>query len=140
MTQVTTAERTLTELDHARVARLLRVAHDTPRDTSGDAIDDVLDRSDLVTSNAVAPDIVTMNSRVSLKDLDTGASYCWTLCYPKHADFQAGFISVMSPAGAGLLGRQVGSVARWRTPGGVDKSAEVLEILYQPEASGDYTL
>ena len=140
MEQVTTAERMLTELDHARVARLLRVARDMPGDRSGNAIDDVLDKSDLVSSNAVAPDIVTMNSQVSLRDVDTGERYRWTLCYPSQADALAGFISVLAPAGAGLLGRRVGSVARWTTPGGVDKAAEVLEILFQPEASGNYVL
>lgn len=144
MNQATTAERTLTELDHARVARLLELARDKPRDMPrnhpGNAINDVLDRSELVSSNAVDADVVTMNSQVALRDLDTGESYRWTLCYPPRADALAGFISVLSPAGAGLLGRRTGSIARWTTPGGFDKAAEVLEILFQPEASGDYVL
>ncbi len=140
MEHMTTTERTLTELDHARVAKLLRVGCGVPRVRSGDGIEDVLEKSDLVSSDAVTPDLVTMNSRFSLRDLDTGERYQWTLCYPSRADFRAGFISVLSPAGSGLLGRRVGSVARWKTPGGADKTAEVMSIYFQPEASGDYVL
>jgi len=33
----------------------------------------------------------------------------------------------------------VGTLARWRMPGGVEAAAQVEEILFQPEASGDYT-
>ena len=44
----------------------------------------------------------------------------------------------MSPVGASLLGQTVGSVARWSTPAGDERAAEVVAILFQPEASGDY--
>ena len=144
MQTVASAERTLTDLDHARVSRLLRVARDMPQanlERSIDSVlDEALDRADLVTSRTVPPDVVTMNSHVSVKDMDTGERHRWTLCYPSRADFQGGFISVLSPVGAALLGLRVGSTARWTTPGGVRKSAEVLAIFFQPESSGDYVL
>ena len=50
-----------------------------------------------------------------------------------------GFISVLSPLGASLLGLRVGDVAQWRTPRGEERMARVVEVLFQPEASGDYT-
>ncbi|MEO5696117.1 MAG: GreA/GreB family elongation factor [Burkholderiaceae bacterium] len=135
-----TPERMLTELDYARITRLVRVARDTSRGGVDSAIDDALDKADLVAPRGVAPHVVTMNSHVLLKDLETGEEHRWILCYPSRADWQSGLISVLSPAGAGLLGRSVGSVARWTVPTGAKRSAEVLAILFQPEASGNYVL
>ena len=52
----------------------------------------------------------------------------------------AGFVSAPSPLGAGLLGLRAGDTARWRTPDGQEASAEIVEVLFQPEASGDYLM
>jgi regulator of nucleoside diphosphate kinase len=61
------------------------------------------------------------------------------VCYPEDARPSDGFVSVLSPAGSSLLGLRVGDLARWRTPTGDEGTAEVVAILFQPEASGDYT-
>ena len=42
--------------------------------------------------------------------------------------------------GSALLGMRVGSIARWSTPAGDEKAAEILAILFQPESSGDYAM
>lgn len=133
-------ERTLTELDHVRLARLIRGAVQATTPQSDSAFDAILDSADLVASRKVSPDLVTMYSRVQLADLDTGKRYRLTVCYPSDADPALGFVSVLSPVGASLIGRQVGSIARWRTPGGDRGAAEVVALLYQPESSGDYTV
>ncbi|MED5619647.1 GreA/GreB family elongation factor [Ideonella sp. BN130291] len=136
-----TFERTLTELDHVRLLNLLR------RDPLGEGlpgrghdVEDLLDASAIVPSREVPPDVVTMYSQVLLQDLQTGQRSTLTLCYPADAEPAAGFVSVLSPVGRSLLGLRVGSVARWATPVGEDKSAEVLAILFQPESSGDFSL
>lgn len=141
LVEVLTLERTLTELDHVRLLNLLR------RDAHGDgsaahmrALEDVLDASVLVPSREVAPDVVTMYSQVLLQDSQTGQRNALTLCYPVDAEPAMGFVSVLSPVGSALLGLQVGSRARWRTPSGDEKAAEVLAILFQPESSGDYAM
>jgi regulator of nucleoside diphosphate kinase len=46
---------------------------------------------------------------------------------------------VLSPVGMSLIGLRLGATAKWRTPGGEEGSAQIAEILYQPEASGEYT-
>ena len=53
---------------------------------------------------------------------------------------RSGFVSVLSPVGASLLGLRVGNVARWSTPAGDERAGEILAILFQPEASGDYAM
>ena len=123
-------ERTLTELDFARLGKL-RDGH-AP-------LAQLLDATDVIPSRDVPADIVTMYSQLELLDLQTRRLQKLTLCYPRDAEPAAGFISVLSPVGLALLGLRVGSVARWRTPGGEENEAEVSAVLFQPEASGDYT-
>lgn len=132
-------ERTLTELDHVRLSRLTRSAGLASTAQADSAIDAVLDSADLVSSRKVSADVVTMYSQVELADLATGAKYQLTVCYPADAEPALGFVSVLSPVGASLIGLRVGSVARWRTPSGGQGAAEVLALHFQPEASGDYT-
>ena len=139
--EVTTLERTLTELDHVRLLNLHR------RDARGEGspqqvrvIEDVLDASALVPSREVAPDVVTMYSQVLLQDTQTGQRNTLTLCYPADADPAVGFVSVLSPIGSALLGLRVGSIAHWSTPAGDERAAEILAILFQPESSGDYAM
>lgn len=135
MTPFDVSERVLTELDHVRLAGLLRRA-DSAADTS---LDEWIDSAYLVPSRDVGPDIVTMYSQLLLADAAGGPRRTLTLCYPADADPQAGFVSVLSPVGAALLGRRVGSVAAWVTPDGRRHAVEIVAVLFQPEASGDYT-
>ncbi|MBV8035900.1 GreA/GreB family elongation factor [Roseateles sp.] len=132
-------ERTLTELDHVRLSRLIRGPGDASQLPRESPIDDVLDAADLVPSRAVSPDIVTMYSQVELADLATGQRHRLTVCYPADAEPTRGFVSVLSPVGASLIGRRVGSIARWRTRAGEQGAAELVALLFQPEASGDFT-
>jgi regulator of nucleoside diphosphate kinase len=125
-------ERTLTELDHVRIARLIRA--------DSHPLAAVLDAAELTPSRNVAPDVVTMYSQIIVADVATGERRKLALCYPPDAEPAEGFISVLSPVGASLLGLRVGDIARSRTPDGEEVAHEVVSILFQPEASGDYTL
>jgi regulator of nucleoside diphosphate kinase len=80
-----------------------------------------------------------MYTQVLLRSERPSAPFKVTLCYPADADPAVDFISVLSPLGASLLGLGVGDIARWRTPLGEERTARVVEVLSQPEASGDYT-
>lgn len=139
--EVLALERTLTELDHVRLTNLVqRHKSDRPALSAPMPIEHVLDMADTVPSREMSADIVTMYSRVMLKDLQTGAQSELTLCYPADADAGAGFVSVLSPVGWSVLGQRAGSVVRWPTPAGGELSAEIVSILFQPESSGDFAL
>ena len=133
-TQLT--ERTLTQIDHTRLQRLASISE---RDASG-AVQALLDGSELVASADVHATVVTMYTQVLLQGDEGSAPYKVTLCYPDDAEPSQGFISVLSPLGASLLGLRRGDVARWRTPLGDERMARIADVLFQPEASGDYTL
>jgi regulator of nucleoside diphosphate kinase len=126
-------ERTLSELDLARLNR-------HARDASVGGFDAELDAADVRSPRDMPADIVTMRSIVDCVDPLTGERLRVTLCYPGEADAAAGRVSVLSPMGAGLLGRRVGDRVRWRTPGGEQRACTILALVYQPEAAGDYGL
>jgi regulator of nucleoside diphosphate kinase len=125
-------ERTLTDLDFSRLSKLL--GHPLPP-----SLADLLAQAEVTSSRAVDPQVVTMYSRVELIDAHTRARQVLTVCYPSDAEPSEGFISVLSPVGNSLLGLKVGDVARWQTPNGEERVAELAAILFQPEATGDYT-
>src|SRR5690606_26184207 len=133
MSAILSGERVLTELDFARLARL----------DDGRLPDDLaagLAAADLTASREVPADVVTMYSQVVIRHGGTGTRQKLTLCYPEDAEPAEGFISVLSPVGTSLLGLRVGATARWQTPHGDERCATIESILFQPEASGDYTL
>lgn len=123
-------ERTLTELDFARLTKLLG--------RQPTSLADLLACAEVTSSRAVPGNVVTMYSRVELVDAHTRRRQTLTVCYPADAEPAAGFISVLSPVGNSLLGLKVGDTAHWETPTGEACAAEVAAILFQPEATGDY--
>ena len=100
----------------------------------------LLDNADVVPSRQVPADVVTMYSQVLLHDLQTGQRLTVTPTYPADAEPGAGFVSVLSPVGFAVLGLPVGATAQWVTPAGETRRAEILGLLFQPEASGDFTI
>lgn len=130
--------RLLTELDHIRITKLLQRPSVSPE--TGTEVEDLIHNAELISSYEVPANVVTMYSQVLIADGKTGEQRRLTLCYPHDADPAAGFVSVLSPVGVGLLGLQKGRTARWPTPDGGTASAKILDILFQPEESGDYLL
>lgn len=98
-----------------------------------------LQRASVVPSSEIPSDVVTMNSTARLLDLDQGTTLEYTLVYPEDADFAKGRISVLAPIGAAMLGYRVGDEIEWVVPGGL-RRLRVLEIVFQPEAAGDFSL
>ncbi len=87
----------------------------------------------------ISSDVVTMNSRILLKDILNEREADVTITYPQDADNRERKISVFSSIGVALLGRKVGDIVSWSTPKGMGEF-EILEVIYQPEAVGDFSL
>lgn len=96
-----------------------------------------LDRAHMVEPSAIPHDVVTMNSRVRLKNLETGQESELTLVFPSNADIEHHRISVLAPIGTAILGYRRGDTVDWPVPAGPRK-VQIQEILYQPEAAGRY--
>ena len=132
MHAVVHGERTLTDLDFARLTKLL--SQQLPP-----TLADLLASAEVMKSRAVNHDVVTMYSRVEVVDAHTRRRQVLTICYPDDAEPAAGCISVLSPVGISLLGLKTGDIAKWLTPTGEECAAEIAAIEYQPEAAGDYS-
>lgn len=91
-----------------------------------------LQRARLVASAEVPNDVVTMNSIIAFRDLDTDELETYTLVYPGEADIAQGRLSVLAPVGTAILGFRVGDEVRWGVPAGWRK-LRIESLIYQPE-------
>jgi regulator of nucleoside diphosphate kinase len=115
----------------------LRPLIDQHDNAAGELLDQELHRAQVVAPQSVPADVVTMNSEVVYEDCDTGATRSVRIVYPKDADAGSGRVSVLAPIGSALLGMRVGQTITWQVPNG-RKRIRVVEVRYQPEASGDF--
>lgn len=132
----------MTELDKVRLEKLLSAAEESgidPERQDLEALADELERAEIVSSKNVPPDVVTMNSRVVLRDIDSREAMTVTLVFPGDADIGSGAISVLAPVGTAIIGYSRGDTVEWAVPSGI-RRIMIEEILYQPEAAGDYHL
>lgn len=127
----------INELDAERIDRLLEQPAFAALPIA-DALNDELDRAQMCSPEAMPRDVVTMNSQVKFRDLTTGEERIRTLVYPSQMTDSSAQLSVLAPVGAALLGLRTGDIIHWELPGGASTHLEVLELLYQPEAAGEY--
>ena len=72
-------------------------------------------RARVVPRSEIPPDVVTMNSTVRLRDLETGEEETYTLVYPDEADIEENKLSVLAPVGTALLGTGPGTWSSGRS-------------------------
>jgi regulator of nucleoside diphosphate kinase len=127
---------TLSSLDLDRLEALLAgLANPGPE---ADALQAELDRAIVVEPRDVPSTVVTMNSTVRFVVEQTGEEFERTLCYPRDVNGQPDRVSVLAPIGSALLGLSVGQEINWPVPGGRQRSVRIVEVVYQPERTGDY--
>jgi regulator of nucleoside diphosphate kinase len=131
----------ITEQDHGKLQEVIDAGREQPNGQNryADALRNELRRAHIVDGNSVQDDVVTMDSRVRLRDLDTGENEVYTLVYPSMADPGENRISILAPVGTAIIGCSVGDVIEWPVPAGVRRLL-VEDVLYQPEKAGDADL
>ena len=131
----------ITSFDMARLEELLEVATDfgTRDNKHLDELTNELLHAEVVNAKNIPSDVITMNSKIRLMDLDSEESNIYTLVFPSEANIDEKKISILAPIGTAMLGYHVGDIIKWQVPAGV-RSLKVMELIYQPEAAGDYHL
>jgi len=131
----------ITDNDMKRLKELIMVASELDKkdekylkDLEGE-----LERGKVVKSQDIPSNVITMNSKIRLRDIDTQEEMIYQLVFPDNADASQGKISILAPIGTALLGYKVGDIVKWKVPAELTK-LKVEDILYQPEAAGDYHL
>jgi regulator of nucleoside diphosphate kinase len=97
-------------------------------------LQDELDRAVVVDASEVSADVVTLDSRVLLVDLDSGEETSFTLVLPSRSNADAGRISVLAPLGMAVLGYRAGDEIDWEVPAG-RRRFRVKSVIYQPESA-----
>ncbi|HET7617793.1 MAG TPA: nucleoside diphosphate kinase regulator [Vicinamibacterales bacterium] len=99
-----------------------------------DRLAEELDRARIVSPEEIPPDVVTMNSRIQLRDLDTNDAMEFVLVFPTEANVDEQRISVLAPLGTAVLGYRAGSIIEWQVPART-RRLRIERVLYQPEAA-----
>jgi transcription elongation factor GreA len=85
------------------------------------AVSEIIDISDL------PEDRVVFGTTVLLNDLNTGDEFSVRLVGPDESNVDDGDISVLSPLGRALIGKEPGDEVQVRTPGGM-RMLEIVDI------------
>ena len=88
---------------------------------------DKLSRAEVIDCTKVSSERVVFGTVVSLLDLDTDEEITYQLLGPEESDVKNGSISVLSPLGKSLIGKEVGDEVLAHTPGG-KREFEVMDI------------
>ena len=86
-----------------------------------------LSRAEVIDCSKVGTNVVVFGTVVNLLDLDTDEEVTYQLLGPEESDVKKGSISVLSPLGRSMLGKEVGDEVKTVTPGGT-REFEVLAI------------
>ncbi|HLG34851.1 MAG TPA: transcription elongation factor GreA [Bacteroidia bacterium] len=90
-------------------------------------LEDLLANSRVVDESKLDNSKVLILSKVKIKNLGSNQEVVYTIVSEKEADLKAGKISVSSPIGKGLLGKEVGEVAEIEVPSG-KMQFKIMEI------------
>jgi regulator of nucleoside diphosphate kinase len=130
---------TITLRDYDRLTGLPRTNGAMMPEKNIGALRNALKNARKTSPDKIQSSVVTMNSKVLVKELNSGRQSEVTLVYPSEAAHHSGRVSVLSPVGLALLGRREREVVTWKVPHGTG-SFEIVKVIYQPEAAGDYHL
>jgi transcription elongation factor GreA len=75
----------------------------------------------------IPKDRVSIGTKLTLLDLDSEEEVTYELVFPELADHPSGRVSIASPIGKGLVGKQEGDIVTIKIPSG-QKRFEVLEF------------
>jgi transcription elongation factor GreA len=87
-------------------------------------------RAQVIDPAKINHDKVAFGATVSLLDVETEEECCYSLVGSEEADVKSGTISIDSPVGRSLLGREVGDEVEIRAPAKVVRY-EIMDISYK---------
>ena len=131
----------LNRLDYARIKKCISDARQFKSISNAEAENLLkeLDSAKIVEPEAIPYNVVTMNSIVKLSFLNNNKQVQFQIVYPDQANLKENKISIFSPIATALIGYKVADEVEWVVPAGLTK-IRIDEIIYQPEAAGDFDL
>ena len=131
----------INSLDYARIKKCISDAKlfKSVSSTEAEKLLKELNAAQIVEPEAIPSNVVTMNSIVKLSFLNNNKQIQFQIVYPEKANIKENKISIFSPIATALIGYKTGDEIEWLVPAGPTK-IRVDEIVYQPEAAGDFNL
>jgi regulator of nucleoside diphosphate kinase len=102
-----------------------------------DQLESELDRAQVVPAADVQPDVVTMNSEIAVRDVDSNEEMTFAVVFPSDANVSRQKISILAPIGTAVLGYRTGDTIEWTVPGRT-RRLRIERILFQPEAAQQF--
>ena len=132
---------TLTKNDYTRIYKAITDAKNSKTINSNEAekLLSELSKAEIVPSEKIDKDVVTMNSEVKLFFENTQKEQSFKIVYPQDSNLKENKISIFSPIATALIGYKIGDEIEWIVPGGMTK-IKIVDLIYQPEAAGDFDL
>ena len=132
---------TLTKNDYTRIYKAITDAKNSKTINSNETekLLSELSKAEIVPSEKIDKDVVTMNSEVKLFFENTQKEQSFKIVYPQDANLKENKISIFSPIATALIGYRIGDEIEWIVPGGMTK-IKIVDLIYQPEAAGDFDL
>ena len=132
---------TLTKNDYTRIYKAITDAKNSKTINSNEAekLLSELSKAEIVPSEKIDKDVVTMNSEVKLFFENTQKEQSFKIVYPQDANLKENKISIFSPIATALIGYKISDEIEWIVPGGMTK-IKIVDLIYQPEAAGDFDL
>ncbi len=131
----------LNRLDYTRIKKSVNDARQSRsiNQTEADKLMSELESARIVEPEDMPPNVVTMNTIVKLSFLNNNKQVQFQIVYPEQANYTQNKISIFSPIATALIGYSVGDEIQWIVPAGIT-NIRIDDIIYQPEAAGDYTI
>lgn len=87
-----------------------------------------IDRAEIVSATEVSPETIRIGSEVEFVSEETGRSHRVRLVLPFEADIAEGAISVLTYAGAGLIGLSTGQSIAWPDSSASERTLRVTDV------------
>ncbi len=131
----------LNRLDQLRIKKSIREAKNNRSITKEEAemLENELASAVIIEPKDIPHDIVTMNSIIRIRFASDDRTLEFQIVYPDNANVRENKISIFSPVATALIGYREHDEIEWAVPGGLTR-IRIEKIIYQPEATGNYTL
>lgn len=128
----------INKLDFERIQKCMAEAKQKKAINAVEAekLSNELKKAKLVNPHKITSNIVTMNSVVRIR-FGNNKEAEFKIVYPFQANIRENKISIFSPIATALIGYKIGDKIEWTIPSG-KTTIEIIDILYQPEAAGDF--
>ena len=99
------------------------------------ALEEELQQAEVTREEKIPANVITINRRAVVLDLDAGKKLEYVVVFPRDADVAKGRISVLAPIGAAVLGGRVGEIIEGRVPDGI-RRFKIEEVQRRAETQG----